>query len=129
MVKQYDFSVEKRVTQTYLRYRHAHKAIRELRCMEQMYPDIFLDILPGDLFAGRIKMSHIGFSPEPGGLGYYCDAPAIREILPDGSRRSGVEAGMREVKDMLSADGGRDAVGRAAESCWRTVMEGDVTGK
>jgi len=55
--------------------------------------------------------------------------PAIREILPDGSRRSGVEAGMREVKDMLSADGGRDAVGRAAESCWRTVMEGDVTGK
>ena len=99
MVKQYDFSVEKRVTQTYLRYRDAHRAIRELRCMEQMYPDIFLDILPGDLFAGRIKMSHIGFSPEPGGLGYYCDAPAIREILAEPDCPDALRL---EMEDLLS---------------------------
>ena len=117
MVKQYDFSVEKRVTQTYLRYRHAHKAIRELRCMEEMYPDIFLDIRPGDLFAGRIQMSLIGFSPEPGGLGYYCDAPAIREILaepdcPDALRM--------EMEDMLSfwASESTSAKVRAAYPDW-----------
>lgn len=77
----YDFSVEKRVTAAYVSHRDAHKAVRELRCMEQMYPDIFCPIQPEDKFAGRIKMSWIGFSPEPGGLGYYCDAPAIRNLL------------------------------------------------
>ena len=50
-------------------------AIREAKCLEQMYPDIFEDIKAGDKFAGRIKMSLIGFSPEPGGLGYYCNNP------------------------------------------------------
>lgn len=99
MAKQYDFSVEKRVTQAYCRYRDAHKAIRELRCMEEMYPDIFLDIRPGDLFAGRIQMSLIGFSPEPGGLGYYCDAPAIREILAEPDCPDALRL---EMEDLLS---------------------------
>lgn len=79
--KLYDFSVEKSFTQTYVKYRDAHRAVREIRCMEQMYPDIFCGIQPGDSLAGRIRMSLIGFSPEPGGLGYYCDRDAIREIL------------------------------------------------
>ena len=77
----YDFRVEQRVTETYKQYQNAHTAIREAKCLEQMYPDIFCDIRPGDVFAGRIQMSLIGFSPEPGGLGYYCDKAAIRRLL------------------------------------------------
>ncbi len=81
MNKSYDFSVERNVTQTYKQYRKAHIAIREAKCLEQMYPDIFCEIKSGDRFAGRITMSFIGFSPEPGGLGYYCDASAIKNVL------------------------------------------------
>lgn len=73
MDTKYDFNVERKVTEIYKQYQNSHIAIREVKCMEQMYPDIFCDIQPGDLFAGRIQMSLIGFSPEPGGLGYYCD--------------------------------------------------------
>ena len=79
-MQQYDFLVEKNFTESYLRYRDAPIAIREAKCLEQMYPDIFEDIKAGDKFAGRIKMSLIGFSPEPGGLGYYCNTPAIRRL-------------------------------------------------
>ena len=82
-MQQYDFLVEKNFTESYLRYRDAPIAIREAKCLEQMYPDIFEDIKAGDKFAGRIKMSLIGFSPEPGGLGYYCNTPAIRRLLEE----------------------------------------------
>lgn len=81
MEKPYDFGVEKRFTQTYLEYRNAHIAIREAKCLEQMYPDILEPYRDRDVFAGRIKMSLIGFSPEPGGLGYYCNRKAIRKML------------------------------------------------
>lgn len=94
----YDFSVEKRVTETYRQYQDAHKAIRELRCMEQMYPDILLPVQREDKFAGRIKMSWVGFSPEPGGLGYYCDESAIRNILEASNYP---EALHREVEELL----------------------------
>lgn len=79
--ERYDFDVERRFTQTYQEYQNAPLAFREAKCLEQMYPYIFQDIKTGDLFAGRICMSYIGFSPEPGGLGYYCDAAAIRREL------------------------------------------------
>ncbi len=94
-----NFAVERKFTETYKKYRNAPAPIRELRCMEQMYPDIFLDIQPGDLFAGRIKMSHIGFSPEPGGLGYYCDEPAIRALLKENSYP---EELLQDMEDLLS---------------------------
>ena len=65
--------------------------------MEQMYPDIFCDILPDDLFAGRIEMSLIGFSPEPGGLGYYCDQSEIRRRLGEGDYPESLRAEVEEI--------------------------------
>lgn len=96
-MKQYDFSVEKGFTQSYLRYRDAPIAIREAKCLEQMYPYIFEDIKAGDKFAGRIKMSLIGFSPEPGGLGYYCNTPAIRRILEENDYPDAFRAEMEDI--------------------------------
>lgn len=93
----YDFSVERKVTETYRQYQNSHKAIREVKCMEQMYPAVFCDIEPGDLFAGRIQMSLIGFSPEPGGLGYYCDEPAIRRQLEEGDYPESLRTEMEEI--------------------------------
>jgi len=39
----------------------------------------------GDRILGRVKTSPIGVSPEPGGLGYYCDSRAISALLEKGS--------------------------------------------
>lgn len=98
MEKQYDFGVEKRFTRIYLEYRNADIAIREAKCLEQMYPDIFEPYRSKDVFAGRIKMSLIGFSPEPGGLGYYCNEKAIRKMLQNNPYDENFR---REIEDMV----------------------------
>lgn len=97
MKKPYAFNVEIKFTECYRQYRDAPIAIREAKCLEQMYPAIFEEIKIGDRFAGRIKMSLIGFSPEPGGLGYYCDAPAIRRMLEEHAYTDGLRAKMEDI--------------------------------
>jgi len=47
--------------------------------------------------------------------------PAVEAILPDGGRRAEVEAGMAEVKQLLSPNSG-SAARQAAEACY-TVLE------
>ena len=49
--------------------------------------------------------------------------PALEEILPGGSRRSEVEAGMTEVRNALSARSG-NAARQAALSCWEAAVSG-----
>ena len=46
--------------------------------------------------------------------------PALEAILPGGSRRAEVEAGMTEVREALSAKSG-NAAHQAALACWETV--------
>lgn len=97
MTDRYDFRVEREMTMAYRQYRDFPGAIREAKCLEQMYPAIFCDIQPGDFFAGRIQMSLVGFSPEPGGLGYYCNASAIRRKLENGDYPKGLRAEMEDI--------------------------------
>lgn len=95
-MNRYGFQVEKNFTDVYRQYHDAHAALREIKCLETMYPAILCPIKAGDLFAGRINMSLIGFSPEPGGLGYYCQTQEIRQLLDSGeysvSERAEIEA-------------------------------------
>ncbi|HEY5585981.1 MAG TPA: pyruvate formate lyase family protein [Ruminiclostridium sp.] len=77
----YNFSVEINFTDTYKKYKNEHIAILESMCLQQMYPDILCKIQEEDGFAGRLQMSYIGFSPEIGGLGYYCDINKIENEL------------------------------------------------
>jgi pyruvate-formate lyase len=77
----YDFSIELQFTETYQKNQHEPRAILEAMCLQVMYPKILCAIEKGDMLAGRIKMSYVGFSPEPGGLGYYCNEEAIKAEL------------------------------------------------
>lgn len=60
-------------------------SVRELRCLEAQYPDIFIDIEEGDLLAGRIQQPAICFTPQAGGneggFGYVCNMSAIRDLM------------------------------------------------
>ena len=49
--------------------------------------------------------------------------PALEEILPGGSRRAEVEAGMDEVREALSAKSG-NAARQAALACWEVAARG-----
>lgn len=100
----YNFEVERRFTRIYRKYQNAPRPLREANCLEQMYPDILREIEPGDRFAGRICMSLIGFSPEPGGLGYYCDADAITRMLKENDYTEAFQAEIKELLDFWKTE-------------------------
>jgi pyruvate-formate lyase len=53
---------------------------RESACLRAQFPAALAPIHPEDDFAGRESPMLVGVSPEPGGLGYYCQAKEIRAI-------------------------------------------------
>jgi pyruvate-formate lyase len=78
------FETELRFTETYRRYRDAHPALREARCLRVQYPETLLSIEDDDLLAGRVRPRLVGFSPDEWGtaaFGYYHLPQAIREAV------------------------------------------------
>ena len=68
-------------TRTYREAASASPAERECRCLSLGLPHVFEPLRPTDGFAGRIRMGAVGFSPEPGGFGYYLREDAFRPWL------------------------------------------------
>lgn len=79
-----DFSMELEFTDTYRKYRDGHIAIREVMCLKAQFPAILTEIREHDLFAGRVKYGAVGFSPQFGGFGYFCNDVAILEAIEKG---------------------------------------------
>ncbi|MGE5676072.1 MAG: pyruvate formate lyase family protein [Mycobacterium leprae] len=92
------FATELRFTETYRRYQHEHPAIREAMCLRAQFPAILRPMEADDLFAGRIDYASVGFSPQDGGMAYYCMFGNLERALQDGSL-TGVERA--QVADML----------------------------
>jgi pyruvate-formate lyase len=73
-------------TETYKRHRNDHPAIREAMCLKVQYPAFFTQIQEGDLFAGRIKNTLVGITPDEWGtaaFGYYCVKDKILKEFED----------------------------------------------
>jgi len=68
-------------TDAYRRVEGESVPLREAACLAAQFPAILLPIADGDLLAGRIRYAPVGFSPEPGGFGYYCDEAALRRAV------------------------------------------------
>lgn len=83
-MKKKDFKTELKFTETYKKCIHAHPAIREAKCLDAQYPDYFVPIKTGDLFAGRISHGLVGFSIDewgPTAFGYYCRFEEVEKCL------------------------------------------------
>ncbi|MGE5352144.1 MAG: pyruvate formate lyase family protein [Acidobacteriota bacterium] len=93
---------ELKFTETYRKYKDAHAAIREAMCLKEQYPAFFTEIRDGDLFAGRIKHTLVGVTPDewgPTAFGYYCQEREIRELMA----KSELDSYFRkEIEEMLS---------------------------
>ena len=74
-------SLEFAFTDAYRKFQAAPIAQREIECLKVQFPAVMQPIQPGDLLAGRIRYALAGFSPEPMGLGFYCNENSIREVL------------------------------------------------
>jgi pyruvate-formate lyase len=72
------------VTRAYQAHADGSTCVREIACLRAQLPAILQPIGAGDMLAGRVAFAPIGFSPEPGGLGYYCQHEVIAQALADG---------------------------------------------
>lgn len=89
-----------RIMEEYTAMHKAHlgasKEMREVACLEVLYPALFRRIEEGDLIAGRLDFLPIGFGcvTSLGGVGHYCvfrKLNAFREKLPE-AEKSRVDA-------------------------------------
>jgi pyruvate-formate lyase len=53
---------------------------REIACLRTQFPAVFLMPEEEDLLAGFIEVLPIGFFPQEGGLGYYCNSEMMQEL-------------------------------------------------
>jgi pyruvate-formate lyase len=106
-----NFDLELEFTQAYLVNIHEHAAVREARCLQVLFPKIFQDIQPGDIFAGRIRYRQIGFGLEnaSGGPGFYCYADNLRTEMTnstvDARTRERLEATIKLWETEATIDG------------------------
>ncbi len=93
-----NFDLELEFTEAYRQNIHEHVAIREARSLQALFPKVFQDIQPGDIFAGRTRYRQIGFGLEnaSGGPGFYCYADNLRSEMEN----SDIDA---EVREQLEA--------------------------
>ena len=89
--------MEIRFTETYIKYRNHHKAIREVECLRVQFPSVLKDIKDEDLFVGRIAYGSVGFSPQFGGFGYFCDEDKLIETIEKGNISSEVRDKVLEI--------------------------------
>jgi pyruvate-formate lyase len=68
-------------TELYRRVEGEPVPLREAACLAAQFPATLRAIEDGDRLAGRVGYAPVGFSPEPGGFGYYCDEAALRRAL------------------------------------------------
>ena len=93
-----DFSMELAFTEAYRRAAATHVALREAACLRAQFPAILTPIKDNDLFAGRIAYRTVGFSPQFGGFGFFCNEQAIVEQI----QRGNIRVDQRDaVMDML----------------------------
>lgn len=73
------------------------KELRELRCLEVLYPTLLRRMEPGDRFLGRLDFLPIGFGcvTSLGGVGHYCvfgKLKLLREKLPTEEEKAQLDA-------------------------------------
>lgn len=76
-----------RITAAYAAHEHDAPGRREAAGLAAMLPDALLPIEAGDRLAGRLAFPLVGFSPEPGGYGWYCNLGGLRASLPEAAAR------------------------------------------
>lgn len=75
------FDLELAFTETYKLHRESLAAVREAECLKVLLPGMIHPLQEGDLLAGRIRYPLAGFSPEPGGFGYYCNEQETLNLM------------------------------------------------
>lgn len=94
------FQTEFELTEVYKKYKNEHPAICEAKCLDVQYPAFFTGIKDNDLFAGRIKNTLVGITPDEWGtaaFGYYCVKDKLFEESEDPSLNERTKEKIKEL--------------------------------
>lgn len=83
-------------TKVHMENSNAPKAIKEIKCLNVLYPRLFRKIEPNDIVIGRVDALPIGFGSvtSVGGVGHYCKFEKLEKLkkeLKDESMRKRVD--------------------------------------
>ena len=73
--------IMEKFTRVYQTYRTAEPSVRELHCLEVLYPAILQPVGKRDRFVGRIEPLPVGLSISEGYLGYFYDESRMQKLL------------------------------------------------
>lgn len=76
-----------RITAAHAAHADAHPARREAAVLTAIFPDALQPLRRSDRFAGSVVFPQVGFSPEPGGYGYYCNLGGLDAAALDAGDR------------------------------------------
>jgi pyruvate-formate lyase len=114
------FARELVFTDVYRRNLSSDRVTRELACLHAMFPAALEPMREHDALVGRVSYPLVGFSPEPGGLGYYCREAEIRQVIEQSSLSANERA---EAESMLEFWRGRTTTERVRAACPPEVNE------
>ncbi len=87
-------------TETYKKYQHADKAIREAECLSVIADYMYQPMQQDDLLAGRFNIAEIGFSSEPllgRSVGFFYDPQRIGALLDSDTYTNEQKQTIREI--------------------------------
>jgi pyruvate-formate lyase len=101
-----NFDLELEFTEAYRKNIDEHVAIREARCLQVLFPNIFQEIQPGDIFAGRTMYRQIGFGLEnaSGGPGFYCYEDNLRTEMENSEITDDVREQLEAAMELWSTE-------------------------
>ena len=89
-------------TGTFRQYYYEDKAIREAMCLQAQFPGLLCEIMEGDLFAGRLFLPAISFTPQAdgdeGGFGFVYSESKINELS---GKPELTEKNKKNLKDLV----------------------------
>src|ERR1017187_6801178 len=119
------FALELEFTRVYQRRQHLPVALREAECLKTVLPSMIQPWQEGDLLVGRIRYPLVGFSPEPGGFGFYCLEENIARQLEERPLPPQIASDVREMLDFWRCETTQAKTRHAYPETVRQVLPSD----
>ena len=115
----------KQFTQTYIDSAKLPIGSREIACSRVQFPYIFQDILEGDLIAGHREYGPVGFSPEAGDVGYFCNTEMIQKEMDQLPVHSQELTDWESILDFWSKESTQSKIREAYPSEVKKILPSD----
>jgi len=124
-IKTNRFAAELAFTDAYRQYEHAPIAIREAMCLRAQFPAYLSGIRDNDLFAGRLELGMVCFSPEQDGFAYCSELEEVANQIEACNLSDEEQRTFAELRDFWRDEATRAKLRRAYPEPMATWLPSD----